>query len=46
MNKKLKKTIIIAAVAVAVCGAVWGGLTIARNAQRATWTCTPSAIFP
>ena len=34
MNKKLKKTIIIAAVAVAVCGAVWGGLTIARNAQR------------
>ena len=32
MNKKLKKTIIIAAVA--VCGAVWGGLTIARNAQR------------
>ena len=34
MNKKLKKTIIIAVVVVAVCGAVWGGLTIARNAQR------------
>ena len=34
MSKKLKKGIIIAACAVGVCGAVWGGLTIARNAQR------------
>ena len=34
MNKKLKKPLLIAAIAVAVCGAVWGGLTIARNAQR------------
>ena len=34
MNKKLKKTIIAVVCAVAVCGAVWGGLTIARNAQR------------
>lgn len=34
MSKKLKKAIIITACAVGVCGAVWGGLTIARNAQR------------
>ena len=34
MNKKLKKIIITAAIALAACGAVWGGLTIARNAQR------------
>ena len=34
MSKKLKKAIIIAACAVGVCGAGWGGLTIARNAQR------------
>ena len=34
MSKKLKKAIIIAACAVGVCSAVWGGLTIARNAQR------------
>ena len=34
MSKKLKKGIITAACAVGVCGAVWGGLTIARNAQR------------
>ena len=34
MNKKLKKAIITAACVVGVCGAVWGGLTIARNAQR------------
>ena len=34
MSKKLKKGIIIAACAVGVCGAVWGGMTIARNAQR------------
>ena len=34
MSKKLKKVIITAACVVGVCGAVWGGLTIARNAQR------------
>lgn len=34
MSKKLKRVIITAACVVGVCGAVWGGLTIARNAQR------------
>ena len=34
MSKKLKRVIIAAACVVGVCGAVWGGLTIARNAQR------------
>ncbi len=34
MSKKLKKGIIAAACVVGVCGAVWGGLTIAQNAQR------------
>lgn len=34
MNKKVKKAIIAVVCTVAVCGAVWGGLTIARNAQR------------
>lgn len=34
ISKKLKKGIIAAACVVGVCGAVWGGLTIARNAQR------------
>ena len=34
MNKKVKKVIIAVVCTVAVCGAVWGGLTIARNAQR------------
>ena len=34
MNKTLKKTLLIAGIAVAVCAAVWGGLTLARNAQR------------
>lgn len=34
MNKKLKKPLLIAVIAAAVCGAVWGGLTIARNSQR------------
>lgn len=34
MSKKLKKGIIAAACVVGLCGAVWGGLTIARNAQR------------
>ena len=34
MSKKLKKGIIAVVCTVAVCGAVWGGLTIARNAQR------------
>ena len=33
MSKKLKKGIIASACVVGVCGAVWGGLTIARNAQ-------------
>ena len=34
MNKTLKKTLLIAGTTVAVCAAVWGGLTLARNAQR------------
>lgn len=34
MSKKLKKTLIVIACVIAGCGAVWGGLTIARNAQR------------
>ena len=34
MNKTLKKALLIAGIAVAVCAAVWGGLTLARNAQR------------
>lgn len=34
MNKKLKKIIITAVCVVAACGAVWGGLALARNAQR------------
>ena len=34
VGKRLKKTLIIAACVAAGCGAVWGGLTIARNAQR------------
>ena len=34
MSKKLKRAIIAAACVVGACGAVWGGLTIARNAQR------------
>ena len=34
MNKKLKRILITVACVVGVCGAVWGGLTIARNAQR------------
>lgn len=34
MNKTLKKTLLIAGITVAVCAAVWGGLTLARNAQR------------
>ena len=34
MSKKLKRVIITAVCVVGVCGAVWGGLTIARNAQR------------
>ena len=33
-GKRLKKTLIIVACVAAGCGAVWGGLTIARNAQR------------
>lgn len=34
MSKRLKKVIITAVCVVGACGAVWGGLTIARNAQR------------
>lgn len=34
MSKKLKKALIVIACVIAGCGAVWGGLTIARNAQR------------
>ena len=34
MSRKLKKTLIVIACVIAGCGAVWGGLTIARNAQR------------
>ena len=34
MNKTLKKTLLIAGITVAVCAAVWGGLTLARNAQQ------------
>ncbi len=34
ISKKLKKTLIVIACVIAGCGAVWGGLTIARNAQR------------
>lgn len=34
MSKKLKKTLIVIACVIAGCGAVWGGLTIGRNAQR------------
>ena len=45
MSKKLKKGIIIAACAVGVCGAVWGGLTIARNAQRFIATQLPEENY-
>lgn len=34
VGKRLKKMLIIVACVAAGCGAVWGGLTIARNAQR------------
>ena len=34
MSKSLKKTLLAVGIAVAVCAAVWGGLTLARNAQR------------
>lgn len=34
MSKTLKKTLLIVGIAAAVCAAVWGGLTLARNAQR------------
>ena len=34
VGKRLKKTLIIVACVAAGCGVVWGGLTIARNAQR------------
>ena len=34
MSKSLKKALLIVGIAAAVCAAVWGGLTLARNAQR------------
>lgn len=34
MNKTLKRALLIAGGVVAACGIVWGGLTLARNAQR------------
>ena len=34
MNKTVKRGLLIAAGVVAACGVVWGGLTLARNAQR------------
>ena len=34
MSKSLKKTLLVVGIVVAVCAAVWGGLTLARNAQR------------
>ena len=34
LNKKMKKGLIAAACTLGVCGAVWGILTLARNAQR------------
>ncbi len=34
MNKTVKRGLLIAAGVAAACGVVWGGLTLARNAQR------------
>ena len=34
MNKTMKRALLIAAGVIAACGAVWGGLTLARNAHR------------
>ena len=34
MNKTVKRGLLIAAGVVAACGIIWGGLTLARNAQR------------
>ena len=34
MNKTVKRGLLITAGVVAACGVVWGGLTLARNAQR------------
>ena len=34
MSKSLKKALLIVGIAAAVCAAVWGGLTLTRNAQR------------
>lgn len=34
MNKTVKRGLLIAAGVVAACGVVWGGLTLARNANR------------
>ena len=34
MNKTVKRGLLIAAGVAAACGIVWGGLTLARNANR------------
>ena len=34
MNKTVKRALLIAGGVVAACGIIWGGLTLARNAQR------------
>ena len=34
MNKTLKRALLIAGGVAAACGIIWGGLTLARNAQR------------
>ena len=34
MSKSLKKALLVVGIIAAVCAAVWGGLTLARNAQR------------
>ena len=45
MSKSLKKTLLIVGIIVAVCAAVWGGLTLARNAQRSDVNVYPVDSF-
>lgn len=45
MSKSLKKTLLIVGIVVAVCAAVWGGLTLARNAQRSDVSVYPVSSF-
>ena len=45
MSKSLKKTLLIVGIIVAVCAAVWGGLTLARNAQRSDVSVYPVSSF-